>query len=112
MINLIGNLNADLILAHVKERPNFSEEHMVDHMMFRPGGLANLIYPLVKLGVKPRVIATLGKDDFGEKIYQEMLPMMEDGITRTETPTAISVGVVNQTGSRYFVTFSGNLYPA
>lgn len=110
MVNLIGNLNVDVILAHVKQRPDFGEEHMVDHMVVRPGGIANMIYPLTKLGVRPRVIATLGKDEFGEQMYQEFLPIIEDGITRTETKTALSVAVVNSSGNRYFVTYSGNFH--
>lgn len=108
MINLVGNLNADLILAQVKERPDFGEEHLVDNMILRPGGIANLIFPLAKLGVKPRVIATVGMDDYGQKIYDEMLPLMEDGITRTKTPTAVSVAIVKDDGARYFVTYRGN----
>jgi sugar/nucleoside kinase (ribokinase family) len=110
MINLVGCLTADLILAQVKDRPDFGEEHMVDDMATRPGALANLIFPLAQLGVKQNVISTLGKDEFGEKIYQELKPLIVDGIQRTEIPTALSVSVVNTEGSRYFVTYSGNLY--
>lgn len=108
MINLVGNLNADLILAQIKKRPDFGEEFLVDDMILRPGGVANLIFPLAKLGVKPRVIATVGYDDYGQKIYDEMLPLMEDGITRTEIPTAVSVAIVKEDGARYFVTYRGN----
>jgi sugar/nucleoside kinase (ribokinase family) len=110
MINLIGCLTADLILAQVNERPDFGEEHMVDDMVIRPGALANTIFPLAQLGVKQNVISLLGKDEFGEKIYQEIQPLIIDGITRTDIPTALSVSVVNNVGSRYFVTYSGNLY--
>ncbi|MEB3103561.1 carbohydrate kinase family protein [Ferviditalea candida] len=110
MINLIGNLNAELILAQVKDRPDFGQEHLVDHLMFRPGGIANMVYPLSRLGVKPRVIATLGKDQYGKQIYDDMKPLIEDGIMFTDRSTALSVGIVNQTGSRYFVTYSGDLY--
>lgn len=110
MINLIGNLNVDLILAQVEQRPEFGEEHLVDNMHLRPGALANVIYPLAKLGEKPRVIATLGKDEFGDLIFKEMEPLMENRVIRTETPTAVSVAVVNEEGSRYFVTYSGNFY--
>jgi sugar/nucleoside kinase (ribokinase family) len=110
MINLIGCLTADLILAQVKDRPDFGEEHMVDDMIIRPGALANTIFPLAKLGVKQNVISLLGKDEFGDKIYQELQPLIVDNIIRTEVPTPLSVSVVNDVGSRYFVTYSGNLY--
>src|SRR4051794_29668705 len=109
MINLIGCLTADLILAQVTDRPDFGEEHLVDNMIIRPGALANTIFPLAKLGVKQNVISSLGKDEFGEKIYQELQPLIKDGITRTDIPTALSVSVVNHVGSRFFVTYSGNL---
>ncbi|WML58640.1 carbohydrate kinase family protein [Neobacillus sp. PS2-9] len=110
MINLIGCLTADLILAQVKDRPDFGEEHMVDDMIIRPGALANTIFPLAQLGVKQNVISSLGKDEFGEKIYQELQPLIVDSITRTDIPTALSVSVVNHVGSRYFVTYGGNLF--
>ncbi|MEH6907160.1 carbohydrate kinase family protein [Neobacillus drentensis] len=109
MINLIGCLTADLILAQVQDRPDFGEEHMVDEMFIRPGALANIIFPLAKLGVQQNVISSLGKDEFGEKIYQELKPLINDGISRTDIPTALSVSVVNTVGSRYFVTYGGNL---
>lgn len=109
MVNLIGNLNMDLIMAHVKHRPNFGEEHIVNHMLVRPGGLANMIYPLFKLGIKPRVVTGLGSDEFGDAIYQEIRPMIQDGIFRTSSRTALSLGVVHQSGNRYFVTYQGHL---
>lgn len=96
-------------MAHVKHRPNFGEEHIVNHLLVRPGGLANMIYPLFKLGIKPRVAATLGSDEFGDAIYQEIRPMMEDGIIRTSSKTALSLGVVHESGNRYFITYQGHL---
>lgn len=110
MINLIGLLTADLILAQVQDRPNFGEEHLVDDMIIRPGALANVIFPLAQLGAKQNVISLLGKDEFGEKIYKEIQPLVIDNITRTDVPNALSVSVVDHVGSRYFVTYSGNLY--
>lgn len=110
MINLIGALTADLILAQVNDRPDFGEEHMVQDMTIRPGALANIIFPLAKLGVKQNVISLLGKDDFGDKIYQEIHPLIVDNITRSDIPTALSVSVVNNKAERYFVTYGGNLF--
>ncbi|HZG76631.1 MAG TPA: carbohydrate kinase family protein, partial [Paenibacillus sp.] len=110
MINLVGILTADLILAQVKERPDFGEEHMVDHMIMRPGALANTMFPLAKLGVKLNVFSQLGTDEFGEKIHEELAPLIENALLRTETPTVLSVSVVKDDGARYFVTYSGNAY--
>lgn len=110
MINLVGILTADLILAQVKDRPDFGEEHMVDNMTIRAGALANTILPLAKLGVKQRVYSMLGRDAFGEDVYREIKDVIEDKIVRTETPSVLSVSVVQEGGARYFVTYSGNAY--
>ncbi|WP_270619451.1 carbohydrate kinase family protein [Paenibacillus macerans] len=110
MINLVGVITADLILAQVKERPDFGEEHMVDTMILRPGGLANTIFPLAKLGVKQRVISLLGQDDYGSKIYDEIAPLIENELARTEKGTVLSVSIVKEGGDRYFVTYKGNAY--
>lgn len=108
MINLVGVITADLILAQVKGRPDFGEEHMVDTMILRPGGLANTIFPLAKLGVKQRVISLLGQDDYGSKIYDEVAPLIENELARTEKGTVLSVSIVKEGGDRYFVTYKGN----
>mgnify|MGYP001350169813 CR=1 FL=1 len=110
MINLVGMLTADLILAQVRNRPDFGEEHMVDHMTIRAGALANTLFPLAKLGVKQNVFSILGKDEFGDQIYNELSPMIENDIRRSDTPTMLSVSVVKEGGARYFVTYSGNAY--
>ncbi|MTT32368.1 hypothetical protein GMB86_10155 [Terrilactibacillus sp. BCM23-1] len=110
MINLIGNINIDLIMAQVSHRPDFNEEHMVDEMIIRPGGLANVVYPLAKLNERPRLISAIGNDQFGDMIVKEMGPLIEDSLVRINTPSAVSVSVVDQLGSRYFVTYSGHFY--
>jgi sugar/nucleoside kinase (ribokinase family) len=108
MINLIGLVSADLILAQVRTRPDFGEEHMVDDMIMRPGAAANLVFPLARLGVKPRLISVLGRDRFGEDIYREITPLVDNDIYRSERDTCLSVSVVRNDGARYFVTYAGS----
>lgn len=110
MINLVGILTADLILAQVKDRPDFGEEHMVDNMTIRAGALANTILPLAKLNVRQRIYSVLGRDKFGEDVFREIQNKIENRIVRTDTPTVLSVSVVQEGGARYFVTYSGNAY--
>ncbi|MDN7242743.1 carbohydrate kinase family protein [Planococcus sp. N028] len=109
MIGLVGNLNIDLILYHLDEQPKFGSEYVMENSVKRPGGLANVILPLSELGERPLVVSLLGNDFYGDLVYNELRPKIVDGIVRTESETSLSIGVVNQSSDRFFLTLFGNL---
>jgi sugar/nucleoside kinase (ribokinase family) len=109
MIGLVGNLNIDLILYHLNEQPKFGSEYVVESSVQRPGGVANVLLPLSELGERPLVVSLLGNDYYGDLVYNELRPKIVDGIVRTESGTSLSIGVVNQSSERFFLTQFGNL---
>lgn len=109
MIGLVGNLNIDLILYHLNEQPKFGSEYVMESSVQRPGGLANVLLPLSELGEKPLVVSLLGNDYYGDLVYDELQPKIVDGIKRTNSETSLSIGVVNQSSERFFLTQFGNL---
>ncbi|MGI2329102.1 carbohydrate kinase family protein [Planococcus sp. YIM B11945] len=109
MIGLVGNLNIDLILSHLNEQPKFGSEYVMESSILRPGGIANVLLPLSELGEKPLIVSLLGNDYYGDLIYKELQPKVVDGIKRTESDTSLSIGVVNQSSERFFLTHFGNL---
>lgn len=109
MIGLVGNINMDLILYHLNEQPKFGSEYVMESSVQRPGGLANVLLPLSKLGEKPLVVSLLGNDYYGDLIYDELRSRIVDDIRRTESATSLSIGVVNQSSERFFLTQFGNL---
>jgi sugar/nucleoside kinase (ribokinase family) len=109
MIGLVGNLNIDLILYHLNEQPKFGSEYVMESSVQRPGGLANVLLPLSELEERPLVVSLLGNDYYGDLVYKELQAKIVDGIKRTEGETSLSIGVVNQSSERFFLTQFGNL---
>jgi sugar/nucleoside kinase (ribokinase family) len=106
-IYVTGNVNVDLIMGRVAEWPRFGTEIVLPHSETRIGGAAgNTALALQELGAKHRLIASVGDDIFGR--------WLQSGFTSADwvvakTETTISVGIVNPSGERTFLTSQGHL---
>ena len=106
-IYVTGNVNVDLIMGRLAEWPRFGTEIVLPHSETRIGGAAgNTALALQALGAKHRLIASMGDDIFGR--------WLQSGFTSAEwvvaqIATTISVGIVNPSGERTFLTSQGHL---
>ena len=106
-IYVTGNVNVDLIMGHLAEWPRFGTEIVLPHSETRIGGAAgNTALALQELGAAHRLIASVGNDIFGK--------WLQSGFTSADwvvakTDTTVSVGIVNPSGERTFLTSQGHL---
>ncbi len=102
-----GNVNVDVIMGRLAEWPRFGTEVVLPHSENRIGGAAgNTALALQALGARHRLIASVGDDIFGR--------WLQSGFTSADwvvakTETTISVGIVNPSGERTFLTSQGHL---
>ena len=106
-IYVTGNVNVDLIMGRLAEWPRFGTEVVLPHSENRIGGAAgNTALALQELGARHRLISSVGDDIFGR--------WLQSGFTSADwvvapTATTISVGIVNPSGERTFLTSQGHL---
>jgi sugar/nucleoside kinase (ribokinase family) len=106
-IYVTGNVNVDLIMGRLAEWPRFGTEIVLEHSENRIGGAAgNTALALQALSAKHRLVASVGDDIFGR--------WLQSGFTSADwvvakTETTISVGIVNPSGERTFLTSQGHL---
>src|SRR6185369_12536188 len=106
-IYVTGNVNVDLIMGRLAEWPRFGTEIVLPHSETRIGGAAgNTALALQALGAKHRLISSVGDDIFG-KWLQSGFTSADWIVAKTET--TISVGIVNPSGERTFLTSQGHL---
>jgi len=109
---VVGNLNADLVLYPLKDFPAWGSEVITRNMSWRPGGIANALFCLARLGVGVSAIANVGDDAMGEELVSalEGAGISANHIERSAyVPTAVSVGLGREDGERAFVTHVGHL---
>jgi hypothetical protein len=106
-IYVTGNVNVDLIMGRLAEWPRFGTEIVLPHSETRIGGAAgNTALALQALGANHRLIASVGDDIFGRWL-QAGFTSADWVVAKTET--TISVGIVNPSGERTFLTSQGHL---
>lgn len=109
---VVGNVSLDLVLGGIPDYPEWGTEVLIPGYVMRPGGAAsNTALALASLGMPTFIVATVGKDAFGENIRTQFA---EAGIHTeflfhvAEAKTAISIGVTNaRTKERSFLTDLG-----
>lgn len=109
---VIGNLQADLILATLEGFPAWGSELLANKLDRRVGGIGNLVFSLLSLGFPVSVIANIGDDEFGQGILQRLETAGAEvgGVEVTQgQPTGLTVGLTRQDGERAFITYLGHL---
>lgn len=106
-IYVTGNVNVDLIMGPLAEWPRVGTEIVLPHSETRIGGAAgNTALALQELGVRHRLLATVGDDMFGRWLQSGFASA--DWIV-APTATTVSVGIVDPAGERTFLTSQGHL---
>ncbi|WP_370675134.1 carbohydrate kinase family protein [Pleomorphomonas sp. PLEO] len=108
-IHVVGNLNVDLIMGTLPAWPAIGTEVVLPHSELRLGGSAgNTALALKAIGARCNLIAARGDDVFGTWLAQQLGSDSLPG-TPVAAPTTISVGIVDPSGERTFLTSAGHL---
>ncbi|MBS1184013.1 MAG: carbohydrate kinase [Proteobacteria bacterium] len=108
-IHVVGNLNVDLIMGTLPAWPAIGTEVVLPHSELRLGGSAgNTALALKAIGARGNLIAARGDDVFGTWLAEQLGPGSLPG-TPVAAPTTVSVGVVDPSGERTFLTSAGHL---
>jgi hypothetical protein len=108
-IHVVGNLNVDLSMGTLPAWPAIGTEVVLPHSELRLGGSAgNTALALKAIGARWNLIATRGDDVFGTWLAEQLGPGSLPGAP-VAAPTTISVGVVDPSGERTFLTSAGHL---
>lgn len=108
-IHVVGNLNVDLIMGTLPAWPAIGTEVVLPHSELRLGGSAgNTVLALKAIGARGNLIAACGDDVFGVWLAQQLGPGSLP-CAPVAGPTTISVGIVDPSGERTFLTSAGHL---
>lgn len=94
----------------VGRTPGPNEKTKATSLISEGGGpAANAAYCISKLGGKAAFMGRLGNDFFGNAHLDELraIDVQVDRIVRTDSPTSVASVVVNKTGERSVVNYSG-----
>ena len=106
-IYVTGNVNVDLIMGSLADWPRVGTEIVLPHSETRIGGAAgNTALALQELGVRHRLIGSVGDDIFGRWLQSGF--RAADWVV-APTATTVSVGIVDPSGERTFLTSQGHL---
>jgi sugar/nucleoside kinase (ribokinase family) len=108
-ITLIGNVNLDLVMGPVDYWPRFGTETILPHAEWRVGGATgNTALALQSLDADFKIISNCGTDAFGS-LLSEPFGVRSLHWTKTETETALSVGLTHGDNERTFFSTLGHL---
>ncbi|HHY46737.1 MAG TPA: carbohydrate kinase family protein [Firmicutes bacterium] len=113
VVEVVGNYNIDLVMAHLDDLPAWGTEATVTYMDPRTAGAAGYsAMALARLGLSPLCIGTVGDDAYGRQIRDELASAgaIVDGLLTTPgVKTGLGVALVRSDGQRAFVTYTGHL---
>lgn len=108
-IHVVGNVNVDLIMGTLPAWPAIGTEVVLPNSELRLGGSAgNTALALRAIDARYNLIAARGDDVFGDWLARELGPRSLPGAP-VAAPTTVSVGVVDPSGERTFLTSAGHL---
>jgi ribokinase len=112
-IVLIGNLNIDLIIRNVPHMPGWGQEVLgSDYIVASSGQSAYTAFALSKLHVGTRIVSSVGDDEYGDRILEDLKRNGIDisSVQRIVTGnTGITVAIVREDGERAFVSDPSSL---
>lgn len=109
LLHVVGNVNVDLIMGTLPAWPAIGTEAVLPHSELRLGGSAgNTALALKAIGARYNLVASRGNDVFGDWLAGELGEDAFPGAP-VATPTTVSVGIVDPSGERTFLTSAGHL---
>lgn len=110
-VSIIGTLNAEVILGPVERLPEWGRQICVTELERRHMGSApSVALPLAKLGVEATVVGTVGDDEAGRLVSDNLRAhgLSTDGVEVVpQTPTGICVSIFRPDGERAYVSSLG-----
>jgi sugar/nucleoside kinase (ribokinase family) len=107
---VVGELNIDLILDGLQQLPELGKEILADKMLYTMGSSSAIFASnLSTLGTSVNFVGCIGKDDFAEKIIQELNSknVNTTGIIRSGTAATGITVAFNFQQRRGMVTYPG-----
>ena len=100
----VGDLTADLIVE-VPELPIRADDFLLaEQVGLEPGGSANLLILLARLGASAVALGTLGADLWGDQVYQILKSEgVDPSPIRREGTTSVALVLVDARGRHSFV---------
>lgn len=107
---VVGELNIDLILDGLQQPPEIGKEILADKMLYTMGSSSAIFASnLSTLGASVNFVGCIGKDDFGEKIINELNSknVNTTDIIRSDTAATGITVAFNFHQDRGMVTYTG-----
>lgn len=112
-VTIVGNVNLDVLVRDVRSLPAPGEERFVEAVEIRTGGAAaNAALALAALGVRSRLVGTVGDDPAGRLIRDDLAAHgldLTDVRTLPGVATGVSVALEAPDRDRSFLTAAGAL---
>jgi ribokinase len=113
-VGILGNTNIDLLMGPLPKLPTFGHEMVVPNMETRASGAVGYTaMALDRLGLPTVIVGALGDDAWAEFIRRELARYPNIDLSSLETafdtPTGLSVALLDADGQRGFVTCNGAL---
>ena len=113
-VGILGNTNIDLLMGPLHKLPSFGHEMVVPTMETRAAGAVGYTaMALDRLGLPTFIAGAVGDDAWADFIRREfsLYPNIDlAGLeTAVDTPTGLSVALLDEHGQRGFVTCDGAL---
>jgi sugar/nucleoside kinase (ribokinase family) len=100
----VGDLTADIVVAVQGLPIRSSDFQLAEEMHLEPGGSANLLILLSRLGASAIALGTLGADFWGERVFEILQTEgVEVSLLRREGTTTVAVVLVDAAGGHSFV---------
>ncbi len=113
-VGILGNTNIDLLMGPLPRLPSFGHEMVVPVMETRAAGaVCYTATALDRLGLPTVIVGAVGDDAWADFIRRELAlyPNIDLSSLETafDTPTGLSVALLDEHGQRGFVTCNGAL---
>lgn len=108
-LSIIGDVGVDLVMGTIADWPQVGTELILPRSELRAGGsAANSALVLRHLGLPTQLIASVGQDDLGRWLAQQ-LHGVQTQLQVCSSATTVSVGLMHACGERNFFTTQGHL---
>jgi len=100
----VGDLAADLVLEIPALPISAGDLHIARSMAIEPGGTANFLIMVGRLGIRPAAMGPLGDDMWGREIASILRNQQVDlSLTKTEGTTTVAIVLVDDKGDHVFI---------
>jgi sugar/nucleoside kinase (ribokinase family) len=108
-LTIIGDVGVDLVLGPLSGWPRIGTETLVECSELRAGGSAgNAALAVSYLGGRSLLLSLVGNDETGAWLSNQFRALGAS-LPVCDAPTTLTVGLIDSTGERTFLTTRGHL---